>query len=235
MFKKIKKISLARKVHHIGLAIFLFILILCNTGRYFYVQNKKELISHYEAIRSEDFDIDSNIENVFVYGNITCNEPIVYKNTDYAMVRNISIKYNCLDEPHNFEIKNGILYEKDILENDFNLNLSYTTEFGKGIKLGNMEITENIIGSFLPYIIDYNWNNDSYEQNFVSVININQNYVFYMESVEYGFVNGIQVFPDIQTAKEELIPSFWGFLGVSITIFIFAYFCLWFVIIAVSK
>lgn len=115
MFKRFRELADYKKVHRIGLTILLFVLILYNIATYFYISNKKNIINSCQKIEAESFDVETSIKNIFVYGKVTCNNPVKYKEKDYAMIRNICIKYDWNKEPYHFIQNNGILYEKTIL------------------------------------------------------------------------------------------------------------------------
>lgn len=205
------------KVHFICLFIILSIFILSNIGRIFYIKNMKENIRYYEVIDAECFDKDTNVEHIFVYGKLSAENSILYNEKEYIMIRNINVQYDWDEKPDAFETKNGVLYEKEILDDRYH-NTSYTTKYATNITFGNMEISENDLSKFNPYIIDKNWNDIEDRLEFVSALNSEQDFIMYIDSVEYGSINGIQVYQNMNEAREDLIPGFWTFFLLSILV-----------------
>ncbi len=222
IFKKFKNTESYSKAHIICIIIILFSLVLINVGKYAKIQNKKENVENYEVIDAENFDIDTNADNVFICGNLSSEEPIIYNGKEYIMVRNIFVQYDWDEKPNSFETNNGILYENDILDNR-NYNVSYDTEYGNNIFFGNMKISEDNLSLFKPYIIEKTWDDNNDKQEFVSVLNSEQNFVIYVQSVEHGSINGIQVYQNINEAREDLTPSFIFFMVMSFLVALLIY------------
>lgn len=210
------------KAHLICIVLILFAWVLFIVWRISYVQNTQKEIKKYEVIDAEHFDRDTNVEHLFLYGNFSVEKPVVYNHKDYAMIRHITVQYDWNEDPHTFPTKNGILYEKDILEN-CNYNSFYDTEYGENITFGNLNISEEELGMFKPYVVDSSWDDINHQQKFVSVLNTEQNYIVYIDSIEYGSMNGISIYQNMAEAREDLTPSLWGAIFLSFLVALVIY------------
>lgn len=210
------------KVHLIGVILILIAWTCFIVLRVAYIENIKKEIKNYEVISAEHFDADSNVQHLFVYGKLSTEKPIKYDGKDYALVRYITVKYDWDEEPHTFTTENGILYENDILENQ-NYNSFYDTHYGEDVSFGNLKLSDKELFAFRPYVIDSSWNDQTDEQKFVSVLNTNQNFIVYIDSVEYGSMSNIFVYQNMEEAREDLVPSLIGTILISLLVAVLIY------------
>lgn len=181
----------------------------------------KKNVSNYIVIDADTFNYNANIEHIFLKGKFVCNEPVTFKDKEYAFIRHTHYDYFRSTDVENFDYS-GTIWEEDLLT-DVEAATSYDLDIGTNFQFGNLKLTNNDLNIFKPYVILQQ--TISNKQDIYSVIDKEFEGIIYIDSVKNGTINDIEYYRNLDEAINGVSKDY--------TIFIFLDFIICFIAIII--